>query len=43
MIKSKIKIPGNIPGDGNTKNIEVAVPLKCFVELKIFVKLLKKP
>ena len=26
--KSKIKITGNIPADGNAKNVEIAVPLK---------------
>ena len=26
--KSKTKITGNSPADGNTKNIEIAVPLK---------------
>ena len=27
-LKSKIKITGNIPADGNTKDVELAVPLK---------------
>ena len=26
--KSKIKMIGNAPNDGNTKNVEIAVPLK---------------
>ena len=26
--KSKMKITGNTPNDGNTKNVEIAVPLK---------------
>ena len=26
--KSKIKITGNNPADGNTKNVKIAVPLK---------------
>ena len=28
FFKFKIKITGNIPADGNTKNVEIAVPLK---------------
>ena len=27
-LKSKIKITGNTPADGNTKNVEIGVPLK---------------
>ena len=26
--KSKIKITGNTPADGNTKDVEIAIPLK---------------
>ena len=28
--KSKIKITGNTPADGNTKDVEIIVPLKYF-------------
>ena len=28
LFKYKIKITGNIPAAGNTKNVEIAVPLK---------------
>ena len=28
LFKSKIKIAGNAPANGNTKNVEIAVPLK---------------
>ena len=31
--KSKIEITRNTPADGNTKDIEVAVPLKCLSNL----------
>ena len=27
--KSRVKITGNIPADGNTKDVEIIVPLKC--------------
>ena len=27
--KSKIKITGNTPADGNIKNVEIILPLKC--------------
>ena len=27
--KSKVKITGETPGDGNTKDVEILVPLKC--------------
>ena len=27
--KSKVKITGNIPNNGNTKNVEIIVPLEC--------------
>ena len=28
-LKSKIKVTGNTPPDGNTKDVEIIVPLKC--------------
>ena len=37
-LKTKLKITGNTPADGNAKDIEIAVPLKY---LAIFGKLLK--
>ena len=33
LLKSKIKITGNIPADGNTKNVKINLPLKCLEEL----------
>ena len=27
--KSKVKITGETPDDGNTKDVEIIVPLKC--------------
>ena len=27
--KSKVKITGKTPDDGNTKDVEIIVPLKC--------------
>ena len=27
--KSKVKITGNVPNNGNTKNVEIIVPLEC--------------
>ena len=36
--KSKVKITGNTPADGNTKNVEIIVPLKY---LSNFGELLK--
>ena len=29
--KLKFKITGKTPADGNTKNVEIAVPLKCLI------------
>ena len=43
--KSKIKVTGNTPNDGNTKNVEIAVPLKYLsnlwrtLEMPLIVKL----
>ena len=33
LFKSKIKITGNIPTDGNTKNVKINLPLKYLEEL----------
>ena len=38
-IKSKIKTTGNTPNNGNTKDVEIMIPLKYLV---IFRKLLKR-
>ena len=29
--KSKVKIPGNTPAGGNTKDVKIIVPLKCLI------------
>ena len=39
-IKSKVKTTGNTPNDGNTKDVEIIVPLKC---LSNFWRTLKMP
>ena len=36
--KSKMEITGNTPVDGNTKNVEIAVPLKYFSNFWRIVK-----
>ena len=38
--KSKIQIPGNTPANGNTKDVEIAVPLKY---LRNFWRTLEMP
>ena len=40
LFKSKIKITGNTPADGNTENVEIIVPLKY---LSNFWKTLEMP
>ena len=32
LFKSKVKITGNTPAVGNTKDVEIIVPLKYFLE-----------
>ena len=36
LFKVKQKITGKTPDVGNTKNVEIAVPLKYFANFKLF-------
>ena len=41
--KSKVKITGKSPNNGNTKDVEIIVPLKYFGELCNFWRTLEMP